>query len=446
MATSNVKLRSGEIVPMSYPDDWSTEQVEQAIHEQFPDEGKSQIPSTPFNPSSKPDEGSDESPDEELQVPEETGVFGAYHDLQDLLGNALEKGGNFLHDIPENLNRIKKDASKNGLSGVGHILGQLHAGNANLAKSLVNTPHDLFKYMLKKHLAFDIPIPGTKLGTSDLIPHIPEDTGVEKALGLQANPERGDELTRAIPAIAGGLQGAKSLVKGGIKAFKGPDLHQAIRDTQKVVNEATADAGKVFDKVEAEVGKRGLAHIPIDPAVIEHAEGFLPATKANKALLEKAKTGDYTALRKLQSDLRVKAEKAMSSALKAENDEGELIHETREDINQSIANHLKDTGHKDLAEDLQGTREKYRDIKKTYFSSPALAKVFGASQKVPKNPLTLLSEESTEMKKFMSKHPEVEKAMVKALKHKRNMRLAGKAAGLAVSGATAGGTYKALSK
>ncbi len=441
--THEVQLPNGSVGV--FPDDMPDDQIEAVIQKQFPPTEKSQIEPTPFNPkeSQIPETPFNGMPPPK---PERTGITAPLVDL----AHALSQGGKdivkFGHNVPGNLEKIGQDLEKHPLAGQGHILGQLGAGAADLAKSVVNTPHDLFKYMLKKHLAFDIPIPGTKLGTSDLIPHIPEDTGVEKALGLEANSERGDELTRAIPAIAGGLQGAKSLVKGGIKAFKGPDLHQAIRDTQKVVNEATADAGKVFDKVEAEVGKRGLAHIPIDPAVIEHAEGFLPATKANKALLEKAKTGDYTALRKLQSDLRVKAEKAMSSALKAENDEGELIHETREDINQSIANHLKDTGHKDLAEDLQGTREKYRDIKKTYFSSPALAKVFGASQKVPKNPLTLLSEESTEMKKFMSKHPEVEKAMVKALKHKRNMKLAGKAAGLAVSGATAGGTYKALSK
>jgi len=414
---------------------------------------KSEVPETPFNPMKSSltqaptaEQMSMASEDEDLYPGEEPGVFGAYHDIQDMLGNALDRGGDFLDQVPENLSRIKEDISKNGIRGVGHVLGQLHAGNANLAKALVNTPHDFLKYMLRKNLAVDIPIPGTKWHTSDLVPHIPEDTGVEKALGLEADPERGDELTRAIPAIAGGIQGAKSLFSAGRKFLKAPDLKQAIRDTQAKVNAADSRTGKVFDRIESEVGKRGIGKVTLDPEVIEKAEGLLTGSKANKALIAKAKTGDYVALRKLQSDLRVKAEKALSSDLKAENDIGELMDETRQDINQGIAKHLKNTGHEDLANALKQARNEYRDIKQTYFSSPALSKVFGESQVVPKNPMTLLTEESTQMKKFMAKHPEVEAKLKKALSHKQKMKILGKVAQYAVGGATAGGTYKALSK
>jgi len=400
--------------------DWSQYEVK--------DEGapQSQIASTPFNQGSKMDwskyEAPQEGEDEDLYPGEETGLFGVYHDIQEMLGNALDKGGDFVDQVPDNLSRIKEDVSKNGIRGVGHILGQLHAGNASLAKALVNTPHDFLKYMLRKNLAFDFPIPGTKLRSSDLVPHIPEDTGIEKALGLEADPERGDELTRAIPGIVAAGQGVKSLFSAGRKILKAPDLHQSIRDTQKVVNAATKDTGKVFDKVESEVGKRGLANIPVKPEVIEQAQSFLAKTTANKALIERAKSGEYKALRELQADLRVKGEKALASALKAENVEGEEILANRDEINQSIEKHLKDTGHEDLAEDLQGAKQRYKEIRKTYFSSPALAKVFGASQKVPKNPITLLGEESTELKRFMTKHPEVEKKLAKALSHKKSIK------------------------
>lgn len=440
--------------------DWSQYEVKDE------DAPQSMIAPTPFNEPPKVDwsryEATPED-DEELEIPEETGGFGVYHDIQDMFGNALDRGSDFIDQAPDNLSRIKEDVSKNGIRGVGHILGQLHASHADLLKAAVNTPHDFAKYLLRKNLAFNnkppdiysllrdklgdkVKLPEAPKDFADVVPSIPEDTGVEKALGLEAQPERGDELTRAVPDIAALVQGGRSLFKLGKKVIKGPDLHQAIRDTQKVVNEAEADAGKVFDKVESEVGKRGLDNIPIAPEVINQAKSFLPNTKANKALIDSASTGDYKALRKLQSDLRVKAEKALSSQLKAENDEGELIHETREDINKSIAKHLEDTGHKDLATDLKGARDRYRDIKKTYFSTPALAKVFGASQKVPKNPMTLLSEESTEMKKFMSKHPEVERKLKNALSHKQKKKIAGKALAVALGGVTAGGTYKALSK
>ena len=59
---------------------------------------------------------------------------------------------------------------------------------------------------------------------------------------------------------------------------------------------------------------------------------------------------------------------------------------------------------------------------KTYFSSTGLANVFGKSQKVPKNPLTLLTEDSTEMNRFMKAHPEVKKMMEKALSHKSKVK------------------------
>ena len=55
--------------------------------------------------------------------------------------------------------------------------------------------------------------------------------------------------------------------------------------------------------------------------------------------------------------------------------------------------------------------------------------------------MTLLSEESTEMKKFMAKHPEVEKLTKKALKHESKMKMLRRLATVLGIGTTAGGTY-----
>ncbi len=79
----------------------------------------------------------------------------------------------------------------------------------------------------------------------------------------------------------------------------------------------------------------------------------------------------------------------------------------------------------------------YKDIKETYFSTPALAKVFGKSQKIPKNPATLLTEESTEMNRFMAAHPEMKIALSKALKHDKRMKNLGKLGGVLGIGTTA---------
>lgn len=248
MATSNVKLRDGRVVPMTYPDDWSTEQVEQAIHEQFPDESanESVIPETPFN-------GREPEPEEEM------GLTGVAVDAADLLGKALTGVMKFGEEAPENLRRIKKDVGEHGLSAVGHILGQLHVGNANLGKAIINTPHDFAKYLIHKNVlgATEVPIPFTNLNLSDLIPHIPEDTGLEKALGLEAQPERGDEFTRALPGIAnlavGGFQG----VRGLNRWLKSPDK-MALLKQKLEQNIAGAEEAHAATQEESQIFKDAL--------------------------------------------------------------------------------------------------------------------------------------------------------------------------------------------
>jgi hypothetical protein len=254
MAKFNVKLKNGQVVPMEAPDDWSTEQVQEAIHKNFPDESsnQSQIPETPFNNRVAPE-------------PERTGVAGLAGDAADLFGQALKSGTQFVEDIPENASKIGQDFKKDPVQALGHHLGQLHASNANLMKAAVNSPHDLLKYMLKKHLAIDIPLGGNfpKINDltgieqkhaptmmSDLIPHIPEDTGVEKALGLEAKPERGDELTRAIPAIAALGSGGASVVKSLVKALKSPSKKNLFI---RAFEEKIAAAKKAKDMSEKDI-------------------------------------------------------------------------------------------------------------------------------------------------------------------------------------------------
>jgi hypothetical protein len=162
--------------------------------------------------------------------------------------------------------------------------------------------------------------------------------------------------------------------------------------------------------------------------------------------MEKAETGDFKALRKLQADLRVKGEKAQGSDFLAENDIGDEIIDVKDQINKDIENHLRSTGNDRAANALNKVRKDYREIQKTYFSTPALAKVFGKSQSVPKNPLTLLTTESTEMKNFFKAHPEVEKMMQKALKHKDRASVAKVAGGVIGGGSVAGGVSHMLNK
>jgi hypothetical protein len=423
MAIINVRMPNGEMQKMSHPDDWTEEQIKEAIYKNFPEhapkESQSEIAPTPFN-------------DRPAPKPERMGFRGIGADALEALGHSLRR----MRNIPSSLEKSGKYIEENPGSSILHNLGQAAVGAAELGKGIINAPHDLNQYLAKKGI-----LPESIGKAGQYIPHIPEDTGIEKALGLEADPEKGDEVFRALPDIAGLAAGGASVIGKGKKLFKAPDLHQAIRDTQAKVNAATDMSGKIFDTVEKEVGARGVSKIPIQKDILKTAETFLAKTPANKELIKRAKTGDYKALRELQADLRVKGEKALSSQLAAENTMGEEILSTRDQVNKSIQQHLEDTGHKDLAELLNKARKEYGDIKKTYFSTPALAKVFGKSQKVPKNPKTLLTEESTEMNKFMSAHPEVKAALSKALKRDKKIKLlkgAGKIAATAVGVEEAG--------
>ncbi len=425
MGQIKVKLRSGETVPMTYPDDWSTEQVEQAIHENFPDDsgaGESSIPPVQAN---EPKEAPEEKIDSKSLM----------SDLVHSLGKTLRQGTDFAVKTPGMVKSLGKHLGEHPLSALGHDAGQVLAGAGNTAKDVANTGLSIGSWALK-HLD---PVGSALMersGKKIEAPQIPEDTGVEKFLGLEPT-QKEDRLLHALPELYGAGKLLVKPVTAIAKAFKAPDLKQALRDTQGKVNKATADTGKIFDKVENEVEAKGLSKVAVDQDLIDQAESFLANTPANKELIKLAKTGDYKALRSLQADLRVKGEKALSSAFSAENKMGEEILSTRDQVNKSIQQHLEDTGYEDLAKLLNKARNDYKDIQQTYFSTPALAKVFGKSQKVPKNPKTLLTEESTEMKKFMASHPEVKQVLAKALKHEGKMKKLKKAGSILGIGTTA---------
>lgn len=419
-----VKLPTGEIG--EFPDSMSQEDIEAVLQKQFPPES------------------ADTSLAQPEPKPEQTGFKGIASDTIGMLQNALKTGRGFLKDLPQMTEDLGQELLDHPATGQIRGIAEIGASTAELGKSAVNSPHDLFKYLLKKNLAIDIPIPGTKLHTSDLLPHIPEDTGLEKFLGLK--PRKGDRLLRAILDIATTATGGAGLIKSGKKLFKGPDLKQALRDTQAKVNKATKNAGDIFNYVENEAISRGINKVPVKEDLLEKARDLLSNTLANKKLIEKAKSGDYEALRKVQSDLRTKADKGLASDNLADNDLADEILDVRDEINGSIQSHFENTGNKDLAEALNKARTQYRDIKKIYQSTPRLAKTFGDSQLVPDKPITLLREESTQMKKFMEANPELEKALVKALKHEKNKKRALIGLGVLGGGTTAGITSHFLGK
>lgn len=326
-----------------------------------------------------------------------------------MLGRALKNGVGFLGRAPGNIKEVGSELLEHPLSYPPHVAQQVLAGLGEGAKGIANIPHEIFDELADKKITPNWLRTGS----------IPEDTGVEKFLGLEPT-KKSDELLRALPALYGGGK----LVGAGINKvkphFKAPDLQESIRTTQSKVNALTEKSGKIFDHIEDTLEKEGKNVISVDKDLIEKAKSML-SNKFNN-IIEQAKTGDYKALRKLQSSLGAKERKGLASKNLGDIDQAENIGVVRDAINETIQKHLETNGFEDLAKALNKNRNDYAQIQKTYFSTPQLAKVFGKSQKVPKNPKTLLTEESVEMKRFMSNHPEVKEALTKALKHDKKMK------------------------
>lgn len=206
MALIKVKLPSGEIQKVKVPDDWDQSQIETAMKKHFPIEDKFSEKLSKMEP--------------EAGKPERTGLMGVVGDVASGIGNATKGAIKFAADSPQMLEDLGGELLEHPYSGPLRGLGEIGAQAADIGKGIVNAPHDLLNYFLKKHLAIDIPIPGTKWHTSDLIPHIPEDTGVEKALGL--TPREGDKLLRGLTEGASVVAGGMPIVKGIKKLATAP--------------------------------------------------------------------------------------------------------------------------------------------------------------------------------------------------------------------------------
>lgn len=219
-------------------------------------------------------------------------------------------------------------------------------------------------------------------------------------------------LMNAAPFAAGKIAHtiAKEMPSNLIETiFTKKDPEKMIGAVQKGHDILDKEASTLYKTVGEEVNKRGINNVSIQPSVIDDAAEFFPKSKANKDLIEKARMGDYEAIRKLQSDLGKRGREHLESKYGADRDRGELMLDARKNINDLTAKHFEDLGHSDLSQMLTKANEKYRTLKDTYYSIPAIAKMVShKTRKIPKNPLNVFSEQSNQMEKLNMAHPEIQ--------------------------------------
>lgn len=201
-------------------------------------------------------------------------------------------------------------------------------------------------------------------------------------------------------------------------------------------------AENAFKDVSKGVHERGIATVPTQEIKFNGLRKYFPDTDEAKKLLNDAKTGNYNALRKVQSDLWTKATKNLRSDLEVDRMRGEEMLERRDKINNAISNHLQNTGNHDLDAVLNKARSDFHDLKDIYYSHPTISKLVDEhTREIPENIFTTLKKNSVPLNRLKEFHPDIS-ADINALNNKKNLKSSLKALGW--SGGALGTTYLGL--
>lgn len=293
------------------------------------------------------------------------------------------------------------------LSHPSHLAAQGLAGTQELVNNLAQLPLNLSRYGSER-------LNLLPKGLTNFIEKItPQDTtnDINQLFGEPKYP--GEALIRGIGRNAVNLYGLGKVgqainPKGLLLSRK--DIANSITKKHDLLENRASEG---FKKVSDEINNRGISQIPIEEKTIDEIRDFFPKTKQANALLDKARSGDYNSLRKVQSDLYTKGKNSLKSPLESERLRAEEMFEKRDDINQSISNHLHNSGQNDLNEILNKARADYRTLQKVYYhpkiNNSIVDLVDSDTRKVPKNLIKILQEESKPMQELRDFHPGLEK-------------------------------------
>lgn len=237
------------------------------------------------------------------------------------------------------------------------------------------------------------------LGVTDQPINTP--AGAAQTAGELFSPIPGSTIKPSIPLVKGGYH----IISDAIKHIDPEEVGQSI---QGVFDASKKEAEDIFDNVGREAKIRGVDQIPIDDDLVEKVSSVMPDTEKAQSLIDKMKDGDYSGMRKMQSELWQRGTRASSSDLQSERDAGEKIMDLRDRINNSIFDHFNNTGNEDLADNLQNGMGKYKDLMETYFDKEvpgAIKKLVNKARKIPDNMMKVLSENSDPMRRILGSNP-----------------------------------------
>jgi len=231
----------------------------------------------------------------------------------------------------------------------------------------------------------------------------------------------------------------KAAIKGLPALFKKTNPRATLEIAEKRHDMLKGTSSNLYDYTINEANKRKIPPIQINEKIFDQIEHWLPATKKNKLLIERAKQGDVQSVHKLQSDLGKKAQENLHAKYSADRNLGELQDEFKNELLNTIHSHLTEQGHIDLSHTYGQAKDLWRQLKDIYYTDTKLAKVFGEKKKIPPDIVKYFSEESAAMKKFLAAHPEMEELLNTERLKKEMMKQLGNLGKLGTGIGTTGG-------
>jgi len=179
------------------------------------------------------------------EEPNYPGFKGLKESSTALLSNALKGGIGFLSNPVKSVGAegLGEEFEKDPLGEAAHAAGQLGVGIAESGKDLINFGLSALTPLSE--------IGGIPKGGHPVKLQIPENTGLQHALGLDSN-RKGDEFIKKIPDIAALAYGGTSLIKKGYKLLdKAPPLTKE-RKFQNALKEEEIKSKKAEDQLAKE--------------------------------------------------------------------------------------------------------------------------------------------------------------------------------------------------
>ena len=189
------------------------------------EENESKIAPTPFNQKNEL----------KSHPKERSGLAGLGSDVSHLFSQALKSGTHFLNNLKPNIKSIGKEFQENPWGETKHAAGQIGVGLGNTAKDIGNFGLSLLTPLSE--------LGGIPEGGHPFEYQIPENTGLQEALGLQSN-KKGDELLKEIPDIAALTTGLYGIGKSGAKYLSKTLPQGAEKIRRNAMTEAIINSAK----------------------------------------------------------------------------------------------------------------------------------------------------------------------------------------------------------